>query len=86
MLAVGVWCVWGEKWLGEKRKRKTERDIEMRKIGGGEEEGEGKRDSGVGSLSDGAVVREVEDGWVGEYEGEPVDAKKAKVRTSWWAR
>ena len=78
-----------------------ERDLEMRKIGGGEEEEEGegegerggdgwregKRDSGVGS----GVGSVSEAGSVREEEGEegdvsPVDGKAEKVRTSWWVR
>ena len=92
MLLAGCWCVWGEKWRegrkgrkGRKSGGKGEREVELRKVNGGDS-GVG---SVVGSLSEGGMVKEVEDVWVGEWEGEsPVDGKEGKGRGkgSWWGR
>lgn len=69
------------------------KDFEMGKVSGGE--GKGERWSGSESGSEGAVVgvREVEDVWVGEWEGMGVGEGggkgkegKGKGWRSWWGR
>ena len=50
LCVVGLWIysAWGKGWLGKRKARKVEREIEMRKIGGRDE-------SEVGSLGKGDV-------------------------------